>query len=761
MPRQWTNVVDHDFADFANGAPGSGWTDVAGSKYTVTSGVLHGLTTGTSYLTNILLRPIGEAQRDTRVTYVRPAGADRDAFTGLVLRYQTDGDHYLAQLATDTNASPDGNLHLSLYTILDGTTAAGIHEYESAVPYDPAVRYRLEVEAVGGATVDFLVAVYDDETGVCLAAMPYRHTPAGATAALANAGRQGISSWNDVGSNPDATVAAVATYKSVPVYNVIGLGNSWLTTYPDFTGTDAFARMLDVLGPDYTGTNLSAPGLETRELIDMLPDVAALLDPGMVNVVLAQEYRNGRAGVHSGMVPSPLATQRALMVGLCQSARALGPANDCDVRVVLVDPLPNQGDEPSTWPADQQYLANQDAAHWREYADGHVPLASDTRIGQVNSPLDTTYFNDDKIHLNATGRQVQAEKMAAVVAVVAAGSTVDGTDAVVAQIKAQLDAGVDAATFNGGSSWDDVTGSLYKLSGTLGNQAGMTSTTVKLAGGAVVAGAYVGDTFATDFQSATITAYNSSTRVATVEPAFTTQPLEGQAFRVRHGSYAPGLTALAKTHAATATQTGLTAQGLTGAVVTQLATDAGSAATNALTAASQSTTVANRVTSQRATNLDNLNATVSSRATPSDVEADTFQITPFLASTSNPRFSTKDLPPIPQHSAPADAWTITDATGEAVDLSGKSLRFVVYSVTDAGDEADATDDTTSGSEGWKYETGGQGITLSGADNNVVTVQHDSANNDVPGQYRYALWNVTDELLLAKGKMNVIPCEIDV
>lgn len=129
-------------------------------------------------------------------------------------------------------------------------------------------------------------------------------------------------------------------------------------------------------------------------------------------------------------------------------------------------------------------------------------------------------------------------------------------------------------------------------------------------------------------------------------------------------------------------------------------------------------------------------------------------ITPFQAVTSNPGHAVRDLAPTLQHSAPAHQWTVTDGSGDPVDLFGVTLRLTVWAVTDTGDTADRFDDVLEGA--WQYETGGEGITISGEDRNVVTVQHDHENNAVAGDYRYCLWNVDDRIPLARGKMPIIP-----
>lgn len=141
-------------------------------------------------------------------------------------------------------------------------------------------------------------------------------------------------------------------------------------------------------------------------------------------------------------------------------------------------------------------------------------------------------------------------------------------------------------------------------------------------------------------------------------------------------------------------------------------------------------------------------------APPIEVRVDGVTITPFQANPSNPTTVTRDRAPIAQHSAPTDQWTISD-----LNLTGKTLRYVVYEITDANDEDSQLDDEVEGL--WKYETG-DGITfgLSG-DDSIVTVQHDAENNGTAGDYRYVLWNVTDALALAWGKLPIKPAAFDV
>ncbi len=128
-------------------------------------------------------------------------------------------------------------------------------------------------------------------------------------------------------------------------------------------------------------------------------------------------------------------------------------------------------------------------------------------------------------------------------------------------------------------------------------------------------------------------------------------------------------------------------------------------------------------------------------------------LTPILVQANNPRFSTKDVPPIPAGSEPSDAFVVVDANNAPIDLSAKTVRLVAY-VDNAGDPDNPFDDTVSAV--FKYETGGNGITIGGTGNNVVTVKHSAANAGTVRDLRYMLWNVTDKLVLATGKLPIIP-----
>lgn len=103
---------------------------------------------------------------------------------------------------------------------------------------------------------------------------------------------------------------------------------------------------------------------------------------------------------------------------------------------------------------------------------------------------------------------------------------------------------------------------------------------------------------------------------------------------------------------------------------------------------------------------------------------------------------------IKQHSALKSAaggaliWTITDQTGAAVNLAGKSLAMKLYP---AG--APGTILVT-------YATGGTGLTLGGDENNVISLSADNTYTKQPRRLSYVIWNTTDSVPVAGGHITV-------
>lgn len=78
-------------------------------------------------------------------------------------------------------------------------------------------------------------------------------------------------------------------------------------------------------------------------------------------------------------------------------------------RVIILTMLPRSagGDDPDTETERQAYNALI-RANWESIADGLADVASDGRIGDAGDELDTTYYENDRVHLNATGHGVVA-----------------------------------------------------------------------------------------------------------------------------------------------------------------------------------------------------------------------------------------------------------------------------------------------------------------------------------------------------------------
>lgn len=86
-------------------------------------------------------------------------------------------------------------------------------------------------------------------------------------------------------------------------------------------------------------------------------------------------------------------------------------------------------------------------------------------------------------------------------------------------------------------------------------------------------------------------------------------------------------------------------------------------------------------------------------------------------------------------------FTVVDEDGDAIDLSGDTIKFVVEAETSSGNYVDIFVDT--------------GV-VGGASNNVVTVTIASTDNDELGDFIYSLRNETDDdQVLARGEYKVV------
>jgi hypothetical protein len=92
-----------------------------------------------------------------------------------------------------------------------------------------------------------------------------------------------------------------------------------------------------------------------------------------------------------------------------------------------------------------------------------------------------------------------------------------------------------------------------------------------------------------------------------------------------------------------------------------------------------------------------------------------------------------------QYAALSATFTVVDANGVAVDVSGKAITLKIYWLN-----TDAVRHTLDDSE----------IVVGGDSSNTVTVTGTDQYTQVAGTFGYVLWNTTDDTVLAKGRMTV-------
>jgi lysophospholipase L1-like esterase len=144
------------------------------------------------------------------------------------------------------------------------------------------------------------------------------------------------------------------------------------------------------LNPVAQRLNIAVSGQTGATLLSLQADNTAMLDGGETRrIYVVWEGTNDIGGGATG------AQAAANLFAACDAMRAKGYAN------VLANVLANNA---STWDSTKQsYRTTCNAtllAGWRAHADRFVDLTSDSRL---TNPNDTTYFDVDKLHLNATG----------------------------------------------------------------------------------------------------------------------------------------------------------------------------------------------------------------------------------------------------------------------------------------------------------------------------------------------------------------------
>ncbi len=89
------------------------------------------------------------------------------------------------------------------------------------------------------------------------------------------------------------------------------------------------------------------------------------------------------------------------------------------------------------------------------------------------------------------------------------------------------------------------------------------------------------------------------------------------------------------------------------------------------------------------------------------------------------------------------SFGIVDANEDAVNLSGKTLAFYA--------SMPATQNTPTITRG----TGGNGITISGTSNSTVNVSLIDTHTANLASFTYGLWNITDDMPLARGTLEIL------
>ena len=125
----------------------------------------------------------------------------------------------------------------------------------------------------------------------------------------------------------------------------------------------------------------------------------------------------------------------------------------------------------------------------------------------------------------------------------------------------------------------------------------------------------------------------------------------------------------------------------------------------------------------------------------------TATVAPVVATATSTFYAEENLPSIAQASAVSVVFVCLDSDDVAINLSGKTVRFIVTRTP----ESDAA-------VVFYRETGGSGVTVSGADSNNVTVAITTTNTASALRGWYHLWNTTDSILLSRGAISIDPAK---
>jgi hypothetical protein len=118
-------------------------------------------------------------------------------------------------------------------------------------------------------------------------------------------------------------------------------------------------------------------------------------------------------------------------------------------------------------------------------------------------------------------------------------------------------------------------------------------------------------------------------------------------------------------------------------------------------------------------------------------------VTPLQATSVQNKVAVRDVELV-QYGTETYTWVITDATGAAVDLSGKTVRLVLF-----------TNDGTTVTGVAQYESPAD-LTVSGSGHNNVTRTFSTTDSGTKRVMQYVLWNQTNGIPLVRGKIDVSP-----
>ena len=118
-------------------------------------------------------------------------------------------------------------------------------------------------------------------------------------------------------------------------------------------------------------------------------------------------------------------------------------------------------------------------------------------------------------------------------------------------------------------------------------------------------------------------------------------------------------------------------------------------------------------------------------------------VTPLTSTVSAGQVSASDVTLYQNAAIGPLVWSIVDSDGDAVDLGGKSLALVAHNA--------------SNSTGlWSLTSAAGELSVGGDNNNQITADADDTHTGDAGVWAYTLWNLSDDRVLARGRLAIIP-----